>query len=137
MRGSPLAALALCLPLSACSGPEGRIPPAYRAVAVPEERLHSLQARERGRALYFDHCMLCHGVNADGQGARREGLSTQPRDFTSTSWRKEATPRTSYYAIREGIPGTAMPSWKSLDESEIWDLVAFVLSVREAGPPPQ
>jgi high-affinity iron transporter len=96
---------------------------------VPEQRLRSSEARGRGRALYVEHCVLCHGINADGHGIRREGLSTQPRDFTSVSWRRDATPRTVYYAIREGVAGTAMPSWRSLDESETWDLVAFLLSV--------
>jgi high-affinity iron transporter len=98
---------------------------------VPEERLASAVARERGRALYVEHCVLCHGIKADGQGVRQVGLSTRARDFTSPYWRREATPRTVYFAIREGVAGTAMPSWKSLDETDAWDLVAFLLSVGE------
>ena len=133
MRLSPLAALVLCLTSSACKGPEGRLPPAYQAIAVPEDRLRSSEARERGRALYVQHCALCHGIHADGQGTRREGLATSPRDFTSPSWQRQVTPRTIFFAVREGVTGTAMPSWKSLDESEAWDLVAFLLSV--GGPP--
>jgi mono/diheme cytochrome c family protein len=131
MRPAPLAALVLCLLPSACKGPERRLPPAYRAIALPQERLASSEARERGRALYLEHCALCHGIKADGQGVRREGLSSRPRDFTSPHWRREATPRTLYFAIREGVAGTAMPSWKSLDETDAWDLVAFLLSVGE------
>jgi mono/diheme cytochrome c family protein len=104
---------------------------------VPQERLRSFEVRERGRALYVAHCVLCHGVKADGQGVRRAGLSTRARDFTSVSWRRDATPRRVYYAIREGVTGTAMPSWKSLDESETWDLVAFLLSVGEQPPAAQ
>jgi mono/diheme cytochrome c family protein len=34
-----------------------------------------------------------------------------------------------YFAIREGVHGTPMPAWKSLDEDATWDLVAYVLSV--------
>jgi hypothetical protein len=41
------------------------------------------------------------------------------------------TPRAIFFAVREGVSGTAMPSWKSLDEAEAWDLVAFLLSVGE------
>lgn len=133
MRFSPLAALVLCLTSSACSGPERRLPPAYRSVAVPEERLSSPEARARGRSLYLRHCALCHGIDADGQGTRREGLSTRPRDFTSVAWRRGVTPRAIFFAVREGVGGTAMPSWKSLDEAEAWDLVAFLLSVGETG----
>jgi mono/diheme cytochrome c family protein len=39
-----------------------------------------------------------------------------------------------YYIIREGKRGTAMPSWKVLDEDETWDLVAYVLSVADEAP---
>ena len=132
MRSPTPAALALlCLTPSACSGPEARLPPAYRRIAVPDDRLRSSEARDHGRALYVEHCALCHGAHADGQGTRREGLSTSPRDFTSAAWQRQVTPRTIFFAIREGVPGTAMPSWKSLGESEAWDLVAFLLSVGE------
>jgi high-affinity iron transporter len=98
---------------------------------VPEDRLRSSEARDHGRALYLRHCALCHGTQADGQGTRREGLSTSPRDFTSAAWQRQVTPRTVFFAIREGVAGTAMPGWKSLEESEAWDLVAFLLSVGE------
>lgn len=101
-------------------------------MAVPEERLASPEAHTRGRSLYVRHCALCHGIDADGQGTRREGLSTRPRDFTSAAWRREATPRLVFFAIREGVAGTAMPGWRSLTEAEAWDLAAYVLSV--AGP---
>lgn len=131
MRPSPLAALVLSLTCSACKGPEGSLPPAYRAIAVPEERLRSPEAKGRGRALFLRHCALCHGIHADGQGTRKEGLSTRPRDFTSAAWRLGVTPRLVFFAVREGVAGTAMPSWKALDDAEAWDLVAFLLSVGE------
>jgi high-affinity iron transporter len=97
---------------------------------VPEAQLRSPEARERGRTLFAQHCALCHGENADGQGARREGLSTRPRDFTDPAWAHRRSPRSVYVAIREGVRGTAMPSWKSLEAEETWDLVAFVLSLQ-------
>jgi high-affinity iron transporter len=99
---------------------------------VPEERLASAQARERGRALFAEHCALCHGERADGRGVRREGLSTRPRDFTDPAWRLRTSPRAVFVAIREGVPRTAMPSWKSLDSEQTWDLVAFLLSAGRA-----
>jgi mono/diheme cytochrome c family protein len=44
------------------------------------------------------------------------------------------TPRRVYYVIREGIRGTPMPAWKTLDAEQTWDLVAYVMSVAELGP---
>lgn len=131
MRRLP-AALAISLTFTACRGPDGDLPPEYRRLVVPAERLLSAAARERGRALYEEHCALCHGVRGNGQGIRRAGLSSRPRDFTDPAWRRRSSPRRVYFAIREGVRATAMPSWRSLDEAEAWDLVAFLLSLGEA-----
>jgi len=110
------------------------VPPAYRTVAVPELRIGSADAKVRGRALFQDHCALCHGERADGRG-RRRNLSVPAADFTDPTWRARMTPRRAFFVIREGIRGTPMPAWKALTEDETWDLVAYVLSV--AGQIPQ
>lgn len=133
-RGA-LTVLALCCAWGCSRGGAGALPPAYRRLDVPEGRLASSQARERGRVLFARHCSLCHGERADGRGARREGLSTRPRDFTDPAWRRQASPRAVFVAIREGVQGTAMPSWKSLGVDDTWDLVAFLLSVGGAPAP--
>ncbi len=124
--------MAISLTFTGCSGRDSDLPPDYRRIEVPEAQLRSPEARERGRALYAQNCALCHGPRADGQGARREGLSSRPRDFTDPAWRRQASPRGLFFAVREGVRGTAMPSWKSLPEADAWDLVAFLLSVGEA-----
>lgn len=118
----------LALVLSGCS-PDRDLPASYRDLAVPEERLASREARERGRALYLRDCALCHGTEADGRGVRREGFSSPPRDFTDPDVRRRVSPRRMFFEIREGVRGTAMPSWKSLSEGETWDLVAYLRSV--------
>lgn len=118
----------MVLTLSGCRG-EGDLPPAYRNLRVPEEILASTSARETGRRLFLEHCALCHGERADGRGVRREGLSTPPRDFTDPNTRRKSSPRKMYFAIREGVSGTSMASWKSLDEQQSWELVAYLRSV--------
>jgi mono/diheme cytochrome c family protein len=116
-----------------CSGPDAELPAAYRGMEVPATRLASAEARARGRALFLESCALCHGEHADGRGMRREGLGRPPRDFTSPTWRRSASPRRVYFAIREGVRGTAMAAWKgALDEEQTWDLVAYLLSAGEA-----
>jgi mono/diheme cytochrome c family protein len=59
-------------------------------------------------------------------------LTRSPRDFTNVSWRQSTSPRRVFYAIREGVPGTPMPSWKALTEQEAWDMTAYVLSLGDA-----
>ena len=121
--------LAMSLVSLACKRQDGELPPAYRGLAVPETRLQSADARERGRALFLQHCALCHGDRADGRGVRRQGLSSQPRDFTDPAWRARTSPRRVFYVIREGSPGTAMPAWKVLDDEQTWDVAAYLLAV--------
>lgn len=118
----------------ACSEERDLLPAPYRDVAVPEQRLTSSGARQRGRVLYLKHCVLCHGEHADGQGVRQTALSTRPRDYSDPAWRTQASPRSVYYTLREGVQGTAMPAWNVLSEDETWDLVAYVLGVAEEGP---
>ena len=69
------AAFLISLTYTACRGADSGLPADYRGLRVPEAQLRSDEARSHGRALYERHCALCHGVHADGQGARREGLS--------------------------------------------------------------
>jgi len=123
--------LAMSLVYSACKARDGDLPRAYRDLAVPAGRLHAAEARERGRALFLEHCALCHGDRADGRGVRRQGLSSQPRDFTDPAWRARVSPRHVFYVIREGSAGTAMPAWKALDDEQTWDLAAYLLAVGE------
>jgi mono/diheme cytochrome c family protein len=101
---------------------------------VPLERLKTSAPTERGRALFLAHCALCHGVHADGRGIRREGLISNPRDFTDLHWRRRFSPRRVFWTLREGKANTSMPSWRSLPDEDLWDLTAYVLSV--AGPTP-
>ncbi len=120
-------ALSALIALSACDG-GGDLPAAYRDLTAPEERLAAAAAVSRGRALYLANCALCHGERGDGRG-RRRNLSSRPRDFTDPAWGRQAEPRRLYYTVREGVQGTAMASWKALDEDETWDVVAYVLSI--------
>jgi mono/diheme cytochrome c family protein len=128
-----LSALTISLTFTACRGPDSDLPEAYRRLDVPGVRLGSPEARASGRALFLANCALCHGVRGDGRGARSSGFAKAPANFAHPTWRRGTTPRRVFFAIREGVHGTPMPSWKWLSEDETWDLVAYVLSL---GPTP-
>jgi len=134
MRPLP-AALAISLTFSACSGPDSDLPAAYRQIEVPEARLRESAAIGRGEALYEANCALCHGHRGDGRGRRSSGLSSKPTRFADPRWRGSTTARRVFFSIREGRPGTPMPSWDVFSESETWDVVAYVLSLA-ASPRP-
>ena len=110
----------VCLALSGCdaSGP-GRM----QAAAIDPQVL------ERGRALFLEHCALCHGERGDGRGPRRRSLSRPPADFRSPLWRSGADPERVRRAIRDGVAGTDMPAWSRLGERAVADLAAYVLAL--------
>ena len=109
-----------------CAGPVGRL------------------ADKVERGVFRKHCVTCHGLSGDGLGPVSMLLEPYPRDFRRGTFKFKSSPvgkkptredlrRTLY----EGIPGTAMPSFRALEESEefahdIEDLVEYVrfLSVR-------
>lgn len=121
--------LAMGACLLSCPDTDGGERPMAGTGPSPEARLASPEARARGRLLFAEHCVLCHGVRADGRGIRRAGLAARPADFTNPIWRREHEPRQVFQAIRAGVAGTDMPGFHALEDTEVWDLVAYVLSV--------
>ncbi len=91
---------------------------------------HKLQ---RGRVAYMRHCVHCHGVAGDGNGPTAPYLNPRPRDyrrgifkFTSTGPNERPTRADLRRTIKEGIPGTYMPSFFLLDEEDVDALVEYV-----------
>jgi high-affinity iron transporter len=117
----------MLLVLSACEPGEPAAPSDFA----------SAEARARGRALFLEHCAICHGERADGQGPRRASLQPPPANFRDPSWRARTTPGRVHRIVREGLQGTPMPAWRAvLDERETWDVVAYLLSVGREGREP-
>lgn len=129
MRLHTLLLISVCSMLWACD--DGRQVPrdAGDAVSPPPSLVTSAEAVARGRKLYEANCAVCHGAGGRGGGPRARILDTKPQDLTEPSWHHEHTAHDLYRTIREGTPGTDMPSWKALEEHQIWDLVAYVRSL--------
>jgi mono/diheme cytochrome c family protein len=121
--------LLMSLVLPGCADGDRDLPREYRRLEVPDLRLESTAARRRGGRLFQEHCALCHGERGDGRGVRREGLTPPPRDFTDPGWRMSTSPRRVFFAIREGLRGTAMPGWKTLSERDAWDMTGYLMSL--------
>ena len=92
------------------------------------------------RGLYRKHCSHCHGVTGDGAGPTAAFLNPYPRDFRKGVFKFKTTvpnspPSKADLAriLEEGIPGTAMPSFKVLltkkEAEAILDYVRY-LSIR-------
>ncbi len=87
----------------------------------------------RGRGLYREHCAHCHGVSGDGAGPTAAFLNPYPRDFRMGKFKFKSTPlgvKPTHDDLRktiiDGIPDTAMPSFRLLDDDEVDSLVHYV-----------
>ncbi len=91
------------------------------------------------RGLYREHCVHCHGINGDGLGPTARFLNPYPRNFqlgvfkfTSTNQGRKPTMGDLHQTLRDGIPGTAMPSFKLNSTAEVEALAEYAkyLSIR-------
>ncbi len=78
----------------------------------------------QGRTLYEANCLSCHGRT----GVPPEGLNLNPYPLDLTVHVPQHVDGEIYGFIANGIPGTAMISWRQagLSEEEIWHLVNYL-----------
>lgn len=72
----------------------------------------------KGKTIYTEYCMPCHGVDGDGKGVAAKGMKVPPRDFTKGIFKFGAVlsgelPHDEhlYKVLDEGLSGTAMLPW--------------------------
>jgi mono/diheme cytochrome c family protein len=97
---------------------------------MPAGLLTSQEAQERGSAIFAANCSLCHGAGGDGYGQRREGMNPPAANLTLLDWSERTGANHVFEVIRNGIPGTAMPSWPMLSDQQVWEVVAHLHSLR-------
>lgn len=116
VRASVYTGLWLLAALLPCWAQHPAAPEAVNSFDTPEGRM-------QGAALFQTHCAYCHG--ARGEGGRGA-------DLTSGVYRHGGTERELYATIRNGVPGTEMPTVRATDE-EVWKMVSFVKTLGSAG----
>lgn len=109
-----------------------------RGVSTPDAAPLAVSA-DRGSGLYVTYCATCHGSSGRGDGASAYLLSPAPRDFGSTKFRLVSTlngapTEDDLLAVLErGMPGSAMPPWEWMTESDLRALAAYVRELAIAG----
>ncbi len=108
--------------------------PALFALSAPS----ALSAQEgqggRGKDIYDQWCAGCHGNTGAGDGYAATRMLPRPRDFTravfqirTTASGELPTDADLERVVDDGMPGTAMPAWKSrLTAQERDAVVAYV-----------
>jgi len=85
---------------------------------------------QRGRAIYNQQCVNCHG--AQGEGGVGPALNNR-------TLLKNTLDSVFFSIIRSGVPGTQMPAWSvdyggPLTDEEVRDLVAFIRAWEPTAP---
>jgi high-affinity iron transporter len=91
--------------------------------------LASRDAQQAGAAIFAANCAICHGEHGDGHGQRREGMVPPPANLRLPPWSEPGSAGKVFLVIRSGVHGTAMPAWPSLSDRQIWNVVAYIVSL--------
>jgi mono/diheme cytochrome c family protein len=87
----------------------------------------------RGKEVFLDRCVGCHGLAGDGKGPGARFLSPPPADFTSADdacCGGDTGPGDFYYRILRGWTGTAMENFGDrLSVNDIWRVVLFLKTI--------
>lgn len=93
---------------------------------------HSSSAAQdlgKGKAIYEQLCLTCHGPRGKGDGPTGKVLIPPATDLTSAASKKKSD-ADLLKIIRDGKPPTAMPAWKGqLSEQDIRDVLAYIRSL--------
>ncbi|AWM39912.1 Thiol-disulfide oxidoreductase ResA [Gemmata obscuriglobus] len=88
---------------------------------------------DRGPLVYQMYCASCHGPDGHGDGTASAALRPPPRDFAARPWRFAPTPEAIRRVTFDGIPGTAMASFRSLPPADLDAVVAHVERLAAGG----
>jgi cytochrome c oxidase cbb3-type subunit 2 len=87
----------------------------------------------RGKEIFLQRCVGCHGLKGDGKGPAASFLSPPPADFTDKDdacCGGDTGPGDFYFRILRGWTGTAMENFgERLSVDDIWRVVLFVKTI--------
>ncbi len=94
------------------------------------------QGTAKGKQIYEQSCLLCHGVSGRGDGPaaffNAAYMAPRPTDFTVGSFKFRSTPTGAlptdqdlFRIVTRGVPGY-MPSFRGLAEHERWSVIGYI-----------
>ncbi len=88
-------------------------------------------AVNRGKDLFAQNCVACHGPAGKGDGPAAASLSSQPADLSGGHSLGHSDDDYAYW-VENGIEGTDMPAFgDELDQDQIQDVIAYVRSLQQ------
>jgi mono/diheme cytochrome c family protein len=116
---------------------EGDVPAEYSKNNPLPATIANIDA---GKRIWTRECAVCHGDAARGEGIFKAGIEPVPPSFNDTATYNDYTDADYFWRISEGVPWTAMPTWKLVySETERWQLVTYIRTIftQTTAQPPQ
>lgn len=99
-------------------------------VKRPNPISSSLESIQRGKALFGNSCVGCHGKEAKGDGPAAKNMKPKPTDLSAMA----GLHTDGDFAWKIATGKDLMPAWKnSLTKDQIWDMVNFIQSLKSEG----
>lgn len=102
---------------------------AYEIATAPKQ----LPDATRGKELWAVACASCHGLDGRSETDVAKEQDPPPANFHEAERMAALSPFRAFNAITWGVSGTAMPSYDVFDETQRWDLAAYLFTLRHAG----
>lgn len=94
----------------------------YAFVMSPSE-----ETIEKGKSLFMDDCVACHGANGEGDGPAAAALNPKPRDFHSAKgWINGRMASGMFKTLTHGIKGSAMPPFNTISVKDRLDIISYI-----------
>ncbi len=91
-------------------------------------QINDLTPQEKdGETLWLANCAFCHGADGTGKNWIGSFLEPHPRNLTDATFMASMNRERLQTSIRNGLPGTTMPAWKSvMKDSQIDAVMAYI-----------
>ncbi len=95
------------------------------------QKTSGLNKEERmGETLFQENCAFCHAKDGTGRNWIGAFLKPHPRNLVEDPVMKSMTKKKLKHVIKNGLPNSSMPAWKSvLAESEIDAIISYISKV--------
>src|SRR5271170_1128538 len=107
-----------------------------RASALKNPLPASEETLVSGADLYMNHCAGCHGLPSNANSAFANSFNPPVPVFFKDA--PDMSENQNFYIIQHGIRWSGMPAWnKTLSDTQIWQIVAFLSNVEKLPPAAQ
>ena len=90
---------------------------------------------EKGKQVFAQNCVTCHGAAGKGDGAAAAALNPKPRNFSEDAgWKNGRKISQIYGTLTKGIPSSPMPAFAGLPVEDRFALAHYVQSLGPKAP---